>query len=53
MVAGEVTTFDWANVPHSTANAGHHPRVTFQLTGVKTDKTIKFLEELSQCEYTL
>ena len=46
--AGDVTTFDWANVPHSTANAGHHPRVTFQLTGVKTEKTTAFLAELAQ-----
>ncbi len=46
--AGDVSTFDWANMPHSTANAGHHPRVTFQLTGVKTEKTEKFLQELSK-----
>ena len=51
--AGEVTTFDWANVPHSTANAGHHPRVTFQLTGVRTAKTEDFLNVLKQKEYTL
>lgn len=44
--AGDVTTFDWANVPHSTANAGHYPRVTFQLTGVRTATTEKFLKEL-------
>lgn len=44
--AGDVTTFDWANMPHSTANAGHHPRVTFQITGVITDETKKFLKEL-------
>lgn len=44
--AGEVTTFDWQNVPHSTANAGHHPRVTLQLTGVITDKTTQFLTDL-------
>jgi hypothetical protein len=44
--AGDVTTFDWQNVPHCTANAGHHPRVTFQLTGVATDKTQKFLQTL-------
>lgn len=31
--AGEAITFDWANMPHSTANAGHHPRVTMQITG--------------------
>jgi hypothetical protein len=44
--AGDVTTFDWANVPHSTANTGHYPRVTFQITGVRTATTDKFLEEL-------
>jgi hypothetical protein len=45
--AGDVTTFDWQNVPHSTANAGHTPRVTLQVTGVKTAKTEQFLAELS------
>ena len=44
--AGDVSTFDWPNTPHSTANAGHHPRVTFQLTGVRTDRTEEFLEYL-------
>jgi len=44
--AGDVSTFDWANMPHSTANAGHHPRVTFQLTGVITEKTCVFLSSL-------
>lgn len=33
--AGDCVTFDWLNVPHSTANAGHTPRVTLQITGVK------------------
>lgn len=46
--AGDVTTFDWANIPHSTANAGHHPRVTLQLTGLATAQTHKFLTELAQ-----
>ena len=46
--AGDVVTFDWQNIPHSTANAGHHPRVTFQITGVKTPDTDKFLAELKQ-----
>ena len=41
--AGDVSTFDWANMPHSTANAGHHPRVTLQLTGVMSDRTQDFL----------
>ena len=44
--AGDVSTFDWQNVPHSTANAGHHPRVTFQITGVITPETEKFLKTL-------
>jgi hypothetical protein len=46
--AGSVTTFDWQNVPHSTANAGFHPRVTLQITGIKTDKTEAFLAQLKQ-----
>ena len=45
--AGDVSTFDWWNVPHSTANAGHTPRATLQITGVKTDKTVQFLAELA------
>lgn len=44
--AGNVTTFDWKNVPHCTANAGFHPRVTLQITGIATDKTYSFLDEL-------
>lgn len=43
---GDITTFDWQNLPHSTANASHYPRVTFQITGVKTEKTNKFLQQL-------
>ena len=46
--AGSVTTFDWQNVPHSTANAGFHPRVTLQITGIITDKTKAFLKELKK-----
>jgi hypothetical protein len=44
--AGDVSTFDWANMPHSTANAGHHPRVTLQLTGIITPTTRTFLNTL-------
>lgn len=44
--AGSVTTFDWQNLPHSTANAGFHPRVTLQITGIKTAKTNDFLANL-------
>lgn len=32
--AGDCVTFDWLNVPHSTANAGLTPRLTLQITGV-------------------
>lgn len=45
-LAGDVTTFDWQNVPHSTANAGHTPRVTLQVTGIVTEHTRNFLREL-------
>lgn len=45
--AGDVSTFDWINVPHSTANAGHVPRATLQITGIKTDKTQEMLNELA------
>lgn len=44
--AGDVTTFDWQNIPHATANAGHVPRATLQITGVVTDKTRDFLKKL-------
>jgi hypothetical protein len=44
--AGDVSTFDWINVPHATANAGHVPRATLQITGIITDKTKLFLSTL-------
>ena len=44
--AGDVVSFDWPNIPHATANAGYDPRVTLQLTGVKTAQTYDFLAEL-------
>jgi hypothetical protein len=44
--AGDVTTFDWRNLPHATANAGHAPRITLQITGVVTDQTQNFLRIL-------
>jgi len=47
--AGDVSTFDWLNVPHSTANAGHVPRVTLQITGIQTAQTVRFLESLRNC----
>ena len=48
--AGDVHTFDWQNIPHSTANAGHNPRITLQITGVKTSKTQEFFAKLSNKE---
>jgi hypothetical protein len=44
--AGDVSTFDWVNVPHATANAGHVSRATLQITGVITDQTRRFLASL-------
>lgn len=44
--AGDISTFDWVNVPHATANAGHQPRITLQITGVATDQTQQFLTQL-------
>jgi len=46
--AGDVSTFDWVNVPHATANAGHVPRVTLQITGIKTTRTDAFLNTLKE-----
>ena len=42
--AGDIHTFAWKHVPHCTANAGHTPRVTLQVTGQATIKTKAFLE---------
>lgn len=44
--AGDTFTFDTCDVPHCTANAGHHPRVTFQITGIKTPETEDFIKSL-------
>jgi hypothetical protein len=51
--AGSVTSFDWQNMPHCTANAGFTPRVTLQLTGIITDKTKLFLKELKKAPLVL
>jgi hypothetical protein len=42
--SGEVHTFDWMNVPHSSANSGLTPRVSLLTTGVITEKTKQFLK---------
>lgn len=49
--AGDVVTFDWLNVPHSTANAGMVPRATLQLTGVITERSSAFVNTLSKGTY--
>jgi len=46
--AGEAHIFDWANVPHATANASNYPRATIQITGLKTDKTRELIENASK-----
>ncbi len=46
--SGDIFTFDWQNVPHSTANAGHLPRATLQVTGVRTKQTTLFLDQLEK-----
>jgi hypothetical protein len=51
--AGDVVTFDWQNVPHSTANASYDPRITLQLTGLKTDNTLRFFDQLKSGPVTV
>jgi hypothetical protein len=46
--AGEAHIFDWANVPHATANASNYPRPTIQITGLKTDRTREIIANASQ-----
>ena len=41
--AGDVHMFDWANVPHATANASRSMRPVLQVTGLKTDRTRELL----------
>jgi hypothetical protein len=51
---GDIITFDWQNVPHCTANAGHVPRSTLQITGIKTSVTHDFVDHLQKnMEYPL
>lgn len=45
--AGDIHTFDWMNVPHSSANAGLTNRVSLLITGVKTDRTYSAFKELA------
>lgn len=41
--AGDIHTFDWANLPHATANASNKPRPMLVITGVMSDTTKKIL----------
>lgn len=43
---GDTHTFDWMQVPHSTANAGLFPRLSLQITGLATENTDHFLKIL-------
>jgi hypothetical protein len=46
--AGDITTFDWMNVPHCAANASLLPRVVLLVTGIATANTYKFLQQLKE-----
>ena len=41
--AGDFHIFDWPNVPHATANASQHSRITLQITGLRTAETNKII----------
>lgn len=43
--AGDVHLFDWANVPHATANASRHVRPTMIMTGLATARTKEILAQ--------
>jgi hypothetical protein len=43
--AGDAHVFDWANVPHATANASRSMRPALQVTGLKTDRTRELLAD--------
>lgn len=42
--SGDIHTFDWQSVPHSSANAGLTPRVSLLTTGIVSETTLKLLE---------
>jgi hypothetical protein len=42
--AGDCHFFDWKNVPHATANASEHTRITLQVTGLRTHETDPLLD---------
>lgn len=43
--AGDAHVFKWADVPHATANASRSARPTLQITGVKSDRTQRLLDD--------
>ena len=43
--AGEAHIFDWPNVPHATANASNVPRATMQITGLKSVRSRRLIDE--------
>src|SRR6056300_1508550 len=45
--AGEAHIFDWPNVPHATADASNEIRVSLQLTGFKTERTRRLINNAS------
>lgn len=42
--AGEAHIFDWANVPHATANCSSTPRALLLITGLKSDRTREIIK---------
>lgn len=49
---GDVIAWPWRDVPHGTANYGHVPRPTVNVTGIVTDKTYEFLDGITQTNQT-
>lgn len=46
--AGDIHIFDWANVPHATANASNKMRPNLQITGVASEKTEALLSNMNE-----
>lgn len=44
---GDCIAWPWKDIPHGTANYGHDPRPTINVTGIVTDKTYEFLENVN------
>lgn len=44
---GDCITWPWKDIPHGTANYGHTPRPTINVTGIVTEKTYEYLDELA------